>query len=139
MQTCVSPPVAGAHRCVAAGHRVVGSSGTRRLEQLGAGGVLRYRAALYLPSAAERLQRTRLHQLCGRISRLPGLYLHTAGEHAGTTSEPYLLMTDEQIPAHMLLILADMKIKKITLKMTMQEIACVVYNKSIFLDGNFFF
>lgn len=74
-------------RCVPAGHWGSGSSAAWRLEQLGAGGVLQYGAALSLPSAAERLQRAGLHKLRGRISRLPGLHLHTAGQHAGNDTD----------------------------------------------------
>lgn len=70
-------------RCVPAGHRGYGPSGACRLEQLRARGVLQYGAALCVPPAAERLQPTSLHQLCGRIPRLPGLHLHTTREHAG--------------------------------------------------------
>ena len=74
-------------RCVPAGHWGSGSSAAWRLEQLGAGGVLQHGAALSLPSAAECLQRASLHKLRGRISRLPGLHLHTARQHAGNDPE----------------------------------------------------
>lgn len=70
-------------RCVAAGRRGRGYSAACGLEQLWAGGVLLHGAALRLPPSAERLWPAGVHQLCGRISWLPGLCLHTARQHAG--------------------------------------------------------
>lgn len=72
-------------RCVPVAQWGCGSSAACRLEQLRAGGVLRYGATLYLPPLAECLQSAGVHQLRRRIPRLSGLHLHTAREHAGTS------------------------------------------------------
>lgn len=70
-------------RCVPAAQRGRRPSAARRLEQLESGGVLQHGPDLLLPPADERLRTAGLHQLRGRISRLPGLRLYTTGEHAG--------------------------------------------------------
>lgn len=76
-------------RCVSAAQWGCGSSAACRLEQLGAGGVLQHGAALWHPPSAECLRIAGLHQLCERVSRLPGLHLYTARLHAGTDGRGY--------------------------------------------------